>query len=75
MMYCKVHKGGHFLLVEKRAETIKQARDIAKGYTWYTNTLFPKQGVSGAKQHSNSDNILCIKVEDQYLIFYKEGKK
>lgn len=75
MVYCKVHKGGHFLLVEKRAETIKQAREIAKGYTWYTNTLFPKKGIEGAKQHSNSDNILCIKVEDQYLIFYKEAKQ
>ena len=71
MMYCKVHKGGHFLLVEKRAETIKQAKDIAKGYTWYTNTLFPKKGVEGAKQHAKSDNVLCIKVADQYLVFYK----
>lgn len=61
------------MLKEARAETIKQAKELARGYTWYTNTLEPKKGVEGAQ--CLSDDVLSVKVADQYLIFYKEGKK
>ena len=56
---------------ELKANSFKEAKELAKGYVWYTSSLFPEKALDGLKAHAKVKEALVIKIGETFSIYYK----
>ena len=58
-------------VINRSADSMAEAKDLAAGYTWYTNTLYQDLGLKGVSV-IDPKKVLIIRYKAEYLVYYKK---